>query len=83
MKAWQMKQISDAVVVKAVAQYSADARGSPFPYQIIAADLGCPEKVAYRACERAASRYLIDYGVSLRTGWLTDAGKVLLASQEG
>ena len=28
--------------------------------------------------ERAARRDLVEYGVSLRTGWLTDKGRALL-----
>ena len=51
----------------------------PFPYEALAAATGAPEKVTYAACERAHDRDLIDYGVSLRTGWLTEKGKTLLA----
>jgi len=36
------------------------------------------EKVCYRAMERAESHGLIDYGVSLRSGWLTNKGILLL-----
>jgi len=36
------------------------------------------EKVCYCAAERAHRRGLIEYGVSLRSGWLTDEGKALL-----
>lgn len=36
------------------------------------------EKACYRAMERAADRGLVEYGVSLRTGWLTEEGRVLL-----
>lgn len=50
----------------------------PFPYEALAASTGQPEKVCYRAMERAEKRGLIEYGVSLRTGWLTDKGKALL-----
>ena len=39
-----------------------------------------PIKVCYRALERAYSRGLVDYGVGLYIGWLTDAGKQLLAA---
>lgn len=50
----------------------------PYPYEALAAETGQPEKVCYRAMERAERRGLIEYGVSLRTGWLTPAGKTLL-----
>ena len=35
-------------------------------------------KVCYRAMERAESRGFVECGVSLHTGWLTDAGIKLL-----
>lgn len=35
-------------------------------------------KVCWRAMQRAASRGLIDYGVSLRTAWPTEKGLALL-----
>lgn len=50
----------------------------PWPYDLLAEWTGQPIKVCYRAMERAAERDLIEYGVSLRTGWLTDKGKALL-----
>jgi hypothetical protein len=49
-----------------------------FPYIILQRMTGQPEKVCYRAIERAAARDYIEFGVSLRTGWLTDKGKALL-----
>lgn len=76
-KTWQIKHVDDLMVVQAVELYSRSNAGL-FPYEMIAACTGCPEKVAYRACERACDNGLIEYGVSLRTGWLTDKGKALL-----
>ncbi len=76
-KTWQRRHISDLMVVKAVDVYCKDRSGR-FPYEAIAGALGCPEAIAYAACERACDRDLIEYGVSLRTGWLTDKGKELL-----
>ena len=49
-----------------------------WPYTILEGWTGEPFKVCYAAMERAARRGLIDYGVSLRTGWLTDKGRQLL-----
>lgn len=43
---------------------------------------GAHPKVCLRAMERAARRGLVEYGVSLRTGWLTEAGKRLLSESE-
>lgn len=39
---------------------------------------GAPFKVCDSAMKRACKRGLVDYGVSLRTGWLTEKGKELL-----
>lgn len=39
---------------------------------------GEPFKVVTRAMERAHRHGLIEYGVSLRSGWLTELGKALL-----
>jgi hypothetical protein len=36
---------------------------------------GQPEKVVYRAMERAYNRGYIEYGVSMRSGWLTEKGQ--------
>jgi hypothetical protein len=38
------------------------------------------EKVCCRAMERACRSGLIEYGVTMRSGWLTDKGKALLAA---
>ena len=49
-----------------------------WPYEILQRVTGQPEKVCYRACERAERRGFIEYGTSLRSGWLTEKGKSLL-----
>ncbi len=40
---------------------------------------GASRKVAYAAMERAERNGFIESGVSLRSGWLTDKGRELLA----
>ena len=50
----------------------------PWPDELLSAWTKQPQKVCYRAIERAHRRGLITYGVSLRTGWLTEAGRALL-----
>lgn len=50
----------------------------PWPHYILAARTGQPLKVCYRAMERAYRRGLVDYGVSLRSGWVTEKGKALI-----
>lgn len=49
-----------------------------FPYEVLARKFNCDEKLAYSACKRAEENGLIEYGVSLRTGWLTEKGKQVL-----
>lgn len=46
--------------------------------ELLAARTGQPRKVCERALERACSRGLVDFGVSLRTAWPTPAGLALL-----
>lgn len=60
-----------------------NAQRSPDPVfadSILLEMTGAPEKVIYRAMERADERGLIDYGVTLRSGWLTDKGRSLIAA---
>lgn len=75
------KDISDAQVCRAYAE----AKSIPgvFAETILMRMTGQPEKVCYRAMERAERRGLIEYGVSLRSGWLTDAGMQLLKGSDG
>ncbi len=70
--------INDYEVCKAVEEYNKDIYNTPFPYELLAKKFNCDEKLAYYAIKRACDNNLIEYGVSLRTGWLTDKGKELL-----
>jgi len=72
------QDISNLEVCKAYQQYKKEQK--EFPYEILAHKFSCDEKVAYSACERAAAfpSNLIEYGVSLRTGWLTEKGEQLI-----
>lgn len=75
------KDISDAQVCRAYAE-AKTIRGV-FAETILVRMTGQPEKVCFRAMERAEGRGLIEYGVSLRAGWLTDAGLQLLKDSDG
>ena len=69
------KDISD----KQVCQAYIDAwQTDCWAYELLAVRTGEAEKVCFRACERAFDRRLISFGVSLRSGWITKAGKALL-----
>lgn len=75
--AMAMKDITDKQVVKAynLVNSGLDKR---YPYEILMEMTGQSEKVCYRAMERACDRDYIEFGVSLRTGWLTEKGEELL-----
>ena len=46
----------------------------PGPWQILMDQFNAPEKVVYAAMERDFKKGYIEYGVSLRTGWVTEEG---------
>lgn len=81
------KDISDLQVVQAYAemkrQMNATRESGPhFEYadEILERMTGQHPKVCERAMERAYGRGLVEYGMWLRGGWLTDDGKALLTS---
>lgn len=74
------KDISDRDVCRAFEAYQKDY--GKFPYEYLMEWTGEPMKVCWRAMERADRRGLVEYGVSLRTGWLTDAGRAALKEIE-
>ena len=77
------KHVTDKMVCEAYREMKRQrdaGQDCEFPHQILQRMTGQPEKVCYRAMERADDRGLVDYGVSLRTGWLTDEGIALLQS---
>ena len=72
------KDITDRQVLLAYAEIAAGSMA--FADALLQEFTGQPPKVCFRAMERAASRGLIEYGVSLRSGWMTDKGRALLAN---
>lgn len=74
------KDISDLQVVLAYrkSKLARTSLSMMYPYDFLMEETGQSFKVCYRAMERADKRGLIDYGVSLRTGWLTEKGLELL-----
>lgn len=77
------KDISDLQVLQAYEEMwkQRDSGGAlrEYPEQILQRVTGQPEKVCYRAMERALGRGYLDYGMWLRGAWITDKGKALLA----
>lgn len=47
---------------------------------LLVASTGAPCKVALRAIERAGHRGYVEFGVSFRSGWLTESGAMLAKS---
>ena len=80
-----VKDITDKEVCAAYREYRDNIDESfehkDWPYEILMRITGQPFKVCYRAMERAERHGLIEYGVSLRTGWLTEKGKELLRAK--
>ena len=72
--------ITDRMVCEAYAIKNADPFGWRDMADVILIRLtGASRKVAYAAMERAERNGFIESGVSLRSGWLTDKGRELLA----
>lgn len=63
-------------VMKAYQEYRANH--AQFPTEILMKKYNCPEKLVYSAIKRDYDNGLIEYGVSLRTGWLTEKGLRLI-----
>jgi len=77
------KNISDELVCKAYAAYKEQRKNfkkdaPKYPYEFLNEWTGECEKVCYAAMVRAFAHDLIDYGVSLRSGWLTQKGEALI-----
>lgn len=77
------KDITDKQVCEAYAEMQRQRKSSnyqayEYPYVILQRVTGQCEKVCYRAMERSCDRGLVEFGVSLRTGWLTEEGEALL-----
>ena len=70
------KDVTDKMVCDAVLDAAAQ-RYSNWPYELLSMRTGEPEKVCFRAMERAFDHGLLEYGVSLRTAWLTESGEEL------
>ena len=54
--------------------YLESKKTNKFPHEIIQENTGYPLKVIWSAIERDFDNNYIEYGVSMRTGWLTEKG---------
>jgi hypothetical protein len=73
---FQCKDIPDGEVLLAYERSSNE--NAPYPYIQLMEKYNCPFKVAYQKMQRLSDGNYVDYGVSLRCGWLTDKGKEAL-----
>ena len=77
-----MKHISDKQACEAHAGYKREIEKGNYntesPQEILSRQTGQCEKVCFRVSERAYYRGFLDYGVSLRSAWLTEKGEALV-----
>ncbi|NBW17354.1 MAG: hypothetical protein EBR82_56180 [Caulobacteraceae bacterium] len=76
-----VKDISDVQVARAYDEFKKgwDVKPLRYPEDFLNEWTGQPYKVCLRAMERAERRGLIEYGVSLHCGWLTEKGQKILS----
>jgi hypothetical protein len=76
------KDISDLVVCQAYHNFKLT---NERPLSYLQRVTGEPEKVCWRAMQRACNRDLVDYGVSLSVAWLTIKGREMVenAKEQG
>ena len=75
----QRKHISDRQVVAAyiLSKHLCEVGEMVWPEELLQAETGATEKVCFSTMERAFNRGLVEYGTSLRLGWITDKGREL------
>lgn len=86
MKEWKQSDISDKDVCRAYLCFNTKDKNFnpvfPYPAEILWTWFsGCPKEIIFAAMERAFSRGLINYGVTLGAGWLTERGKEKVAGE--
>lgn len=77
---WSRKDIPTIEVLKACDSFhSGDNKNG---LEILREKFKCPEKIAFAAIERDLGKGLLNYGVSIRTAWVTDKGKEVIKEKE-
>jgi hypothetical protein len=74
MNGKQVKNVSTIDVLRFQQEWWEDKR-LPYAYERFP---NMPQKVVYRKMEKLVVQGFLEYGVSLRTSWLTDKAKKLL-----
>lgn len=80
MTLWKRENITTEQVLSVYARPLEDRYPAD---QVIAAETSAPIKVVWAAMRREEDAGHLDYGSSLRGGWLTDKGKRTLAELRG
>lgn len=75
----QRKDVPELELLRAIRRRTDGGEWRQFPHELLA----MPEKVVERKMEQLDRRGYIDWGVSLRTAWLTNKGRDRLAELEG
>lgn len=71
------KDITDEIIVQLLMLHKDSSPRRAFS-EFVAEATQQPEKIAYRAIERADKRGLLDFGVSMNYPWITPKGYELL-----
>ena len=74
-KEWQAKNIPVETVLMGAKLLHENKTHEFIDAYIMRKHPGCPVKVAWAAIEKACGNGFIDYGVTDRSGWLTEKGK--------
>lgn len=74
------KDVTDLQVCRAVRVSRREDPRKVWSQTILSFWTGECEKVCIRAMERAARNGFLEYGVSIRTAWLTNEGQLLIGS---
>ena len=69
----QLKDISIKTILEQQQQWQ-DNNDLSFTYEILSKKYNCSEKLIYKKMEKLVDKDYLEYGVSLRTAWLTEKG---------
>lgn len=78
-----MKRHDISTLIVLLAAESAHSEKRFMTWEYIQKMTGAPEKVIYAAMKREDDRGYLEWGVSLRTAWLTNEGKAKLKELKG
>ena len=81
---WKRKDIPTEAVLKACQQFHSKNSflNRKAPWKFLLEEFKAPVNVIYSAMERDFNKGYLEYGVSLRTSWLTKEGEQFLKERE-